>query len=275
MGNVILCMGSSAKTPYLLKALGIRITTIEELCYCIRENTFLMERELTAGELIKWLREECELSELADSLQTLSKARASADAFAGQLLEYTGYYPQAEIKRIVQFLKTGAGQSEAERKKSAADYLVGNGKYKSALKQYLALFEELPEEETQLRGKVSHNIGCVYARLFLFEKAADFFKTAYELTKEPESLLQFLAAKRMELPEKEYVDFVVKLSAKEQQLSMELEKRIEKRMAAWKESAQARELFAICMQRGEQEGIYQDALMSMTERMKETYRNMV
>lgn len=275
MGRVILCMGKTAKTPYLLKKIGISIYTAEELCYCIRENTFLMDEEIVSRELIDWLREECGLSELADSLYGFLKTKSSVSAFLTTILEYVGYYPQEEIRRVEQFLKTGAGLQVHERRKRIADYLAGSGKYELALEQYQKLLYDMPEAEAAFRAKLYHNMGYVSSQLFFFEKAAVFFEKAYELSGEKESFLQFLAAKRMLIDEKEYVDFIVGQPQEYCELSMELEKRIEQAGSEWKLCRQAKELE---MLRSEDERSDEERLMELEdvgERLKSEYRSMV
>lgn len=275
MGSVILCMGNTAKNPYVLKKPDISIYTVEELCYCIREHTFLMEEEIVCRELADWLRDECGLGELADSLYGFVRTKASASAFLTAVLEYTGYYPKEETERIEQFLKAGAGLDEKERQKNVADYLAGNGKYELAMLRYYELLGSVPEEDTTFRAKLFHNMGWVSSQLFLFDNAAAYFYQAYELSGEEESLLQYLAAKRLLLDEKAYVDFIVGQPESFYRMSMELEKRVEQIAARWKECGQAKELEDI-LQAGRMEPeSYQSVLEDAAEQMKDKYRSMI
>lgn len=274
MGRVILCMGSTAKTPYVLEDLGLAVYTVEELCYCIREKAFLMSEKLVCRELIDWLRTECAMTELADSLYGFLRTKASASAFLTTILEYTGYYPPEEIKKVELFLKTADGQDETEKKKQIADYLARSGKYQLALKHYLELLADIPQEDAMLRAKLLHNIGYVECQLFLFEKAAGHFAEAYGLSGEKESLLQQLAAKRLLLSEGEYVDLIAKQAESYYDISMELEMRIEELAQEWEKSRQAQHLREL-KQSERQPEEYQDILEDETEQLKERYRGMV
>ena len=91
MGRVILCTGKTANIPYLMKKLGFSIYSVEELCYCIREHTFLMDEEVVCRELAEWLKEECGLAELGAALLGLLRKRAGTADFLTVILEYMAY----------------------------------------------------------------------------------------------------------------------------------------------------------------------------------------
>lgn len=275
MGNVILCLGNTAKKPYVLENLGISVFTVEELCYCIKENAFLMDSSIVCRELIDWIGEECGLTELADSLYAFLRLKTSVSAFLSAILEYTGYYPEKEVGRITQFLKAAEGQNEYEKRKRVADYLAGNGKMRMAEERYWKLFKLLPEEYTEFRARLLHNIGYVNCRLFQFEKAAGLFFQAYRMSGEKASLVHYLAAKRMAMDEKEYVDFVTQHTAEYYEVSMELEQRIERLTEQWKESVQAKELSKLLEDEAVSPEAYRSRLYEEAEQMKEKYRRMV
>ncbi len=181
MGRAILCVGNTAKTPYLLGKPGILIYTVEELCYCIREHTILMDEQVVCGELADWLRGECSLAQLADTLYDLLKAKASVGTFLTAILEYTGFYPWDEIQRIGKFLNDCAGLSGLERQKNVADYLAQNGRYAQAMQQYRETLEAAPETDIRMRSRLLHNMGYVSSQLLQFGQAAEFFQRACEL----------------------------------------------------------------------------------------------
>ena len=52
MGRVYLCLGQNAELPYYFEKAKVHIWNIEELCYFIRENAWIMEPELLTKELI-------------------------------------------------------------------------------------------------------------------------------------------------------------------------------------------------------------------------------
>jgi len=275
MGRVILCLGNRAQRPYFLKKAGISVYTVEELCYCIKEHTFLMDEDVVCQELADWLHRECGLADLADRLRGLLKKKASDSEFLMAVLEYTGYYPKKETERIRQFLRAGAGLGEYERRKNMADYLADSGRYERAMEQYHWLLHDIPKEDRAFRARLCRNMGCVSSRLFLFEQAASYFYEAWNLSDERENFLQFLAAKRLYMDEKEYVDFITEEYKESYDTSMELEKRIEQSLERWKECDRAKELERLRLEGEEHPEDYTDVLEDIAEQMKEKYRSMV
>ena len=274
MGRVILCMGKIANIPFLLKKPGIHVYTAEELCYCIREHTFLMDEELVCRELADWLGEDCGLPELAETLYTLLKKKASTASFLTAILEYVGFYPGEEIHRLSRFLSGERGNTELEKRKNIGDYLAGNGKYELAMEQYRRLLADVSGDDG-FSAVVLHNMGFVCGRLFLFERAAELFYQAWQLSGETESLVQFLAAKRLLLDEKAYVDFIAGQQETYYEASMELEKRVELAAGVWDESSGAKLLEDVRWGLRENPADAGHIWEDVAEQQKEACRNMI
>ena len=109
-------------------------------------------------------------------------------------------------------LQTNAGNNETDRAKARGDYFLESGKYFRALQEYEPLMKQLTGAKPEIVGSVYHNAGCAYAGLFLFDRAAAAYEKAWKLLRDKRSAAGFLAAKRMELSEQEYVDFLAKKS---------------------------------------------------------------
>ena len=62
--------------------------------------------------------------------------------------------------------------------------------------EYRKLLQSKENEMPQMIGAVWHNLGTAYARLFLFEQAADCYARAYEKNGNRESLKECLMAYR-------------------------------------------------------------------------------
>ena len=60
----------------------VHIWNIEELCYFIRENAWIMEPELLTKELIDWVAQQCGLPKLAVLLNDSLKEEDCVTAFA-------------------------------------------------------------------------------------------------------------------------------------------------------------------------------------------------
>lgn len=234
MGLVTMCTGRVAPTPFLIENMDIRVYSVEELCYCIGEYTFLVDSELMTDALVEWIRLECAIPELADMLKRLMENSNSFVLFFTRLLGYTGYYTPDEIDKISRVLDSNENISPLQRRKNVADYLASTGRYESALKQYQLLYYDCEDrEDDAFKGVLLHNMGYVNSRLFRFREASWLFIKAYRLNNERASLEQYLAAVRLMymsedpkgiLGKKKYMEFVASRGETVQDISLALER---------------------------------------------------
>lgn len=143
------------------------------------------------------------------------------------------------------------------------DHLLTDGRYRTAVREYDKLLKELPEEEKLLSTAIYHNKGVAFSRLFWYEKAAEMFEEAYRRNGEEEELTAFLTAKRMQLPEKEYVAFVTG-SPDYYEASMQLEQRLEKAAEDWQQSEEKRNTEELLFKRQTEEASYYYSEMAKT-----------
>lgn len=229
-----LCVGDYSSVPYVIQGLEIRVYCMEELCYALKENAFLLDASLMGDGLVKWIREYCGLDELADSLHPMVHRKGSLSAFVGEILRYVGLYEEETVRQVEQVLKKGAGLSSLEKRKEQVDYLTKKKKYMAAIRGYDSLllsWEELRntagETMTEgLKADVYHNKGVAYSRLMQYRQAAECFLQAYRVGGNQEEYLCFLGAKRLELPEKQYIAFASG-EMEHYDLTLELEKKME------------------------------------------------
>lgn len=241
MGRVLLCAGKVATTPYVFEKLGIRVWSVEELCYCLRENAFLLEQEVASRRLVEWIGKECDLQELAESLRPFLRQKGNLAAFVIKILQYTGYYDSSILEQVSRTVQSGASLSDYEKKKNRADYLVENQQYGKALREYEWLLTELPEHEQKLRAKVIHNRAVALAELFLFEDASRQFLEAYRLLPEPEYYRDYLAAMRMLYDDKEYISFIAE-QPEAYEASLQLEREVDAILEDWEQGEKLQEL---------------------------------
>ena len=69
MGSLILCHRKKAKQPYEISRVHMRIYTIEELCYYICNNLYLIDYTIINRQLCNWIDTELDMKELADKLR--------------------------------------------------------------------------------------------------------------------------------------------------------------------------------------------------------------
>lgn len=283
--QVSVCVGNYAKTPYYVEGLEIPVYSMEELCYCIRENAFLLDISFMNDSLIAWIDAECGLRELARELYPLVHRQGTLSAFVMLILEYTGFFPTQCMYEVEQVLKQGAGLSIIEKRKSRIDYLVKKKKYALAIQGYdnlLEKWQDYQEEQlpqnlpgAQIRAAILYNRGAAYAGLMIYERAAENFWEAWQLDKKDEYVISYMAAKRMELPEDEYVAFIAQLPQCFEQ-SLALEKQLEQLKEAWIQCAeyqQMQERFKL--REGSEIHKYYEENDRLTQALKNSYRSSV
>ena len=55
MGSLILCHRKRARQPYVIARIHMRVYTIEELCYYICNNLYLIDYTLVNRQLCNWI----------------------------------------------------------------------------------------------------------------------------------------------------------------------------------------------------------------------------
>ena len=50
-----LCVGEYCETAYNIEELEIRVYCMEELCYCLKENAFLLDMSIMNDKLVDWI----------------------------------------------------------------------------------------------------------------------------------------------------------------------------------------------------------------------------
>lgn len=270
MGRVLLCVGRYAENPFYLEAFHRQIYSLEELCYCLFEHAYLLNKEIVNKKLAVWIEEECDCSDLAKELYKFLNTGSSMEAFVLTILEYVGYSSKADIEVVRRLLKSNANLPESEKGKLYADYLLENKRYEKAIVEYKALIGQ--ETDSQMRGKLLHNLGVVYARLFLFDQAAKYFEEAYQLNNEEVSKLHYLAAMRMYLSEQDYI--LLFADKKENYfISLELEKKVELLTKQLEQEEQILRLEKIiAMKKSNQSAGYYKTIEELVYELKDEYR---
>lgn len=280
--RVSVCVGAYAENPYCIPGVEMNVFCLEELCYCLKENAFLLDLTLMNDGLLDWLGEECALRELKERLHPLVHKQGSLSAFVTVILNYAGLYDAETVRETEQLLKQGAGLNSMERRRKQIDYMVGKKKYKIALKGYDELLEkwnELPQKEgicpaPDFLARVWHNKGVAYVGLMLYEEAAECFRQAYELGGGDDSCLCYLGVKRIQLAEEDYVAFVTE-HGEFYRFTLELEKRLEEIVQEWEQQPEYLRLYNRReMKEGGQRWKAYEENSRLVDVLKETYRRL-
>ena len=112
-----LCVGEYCENAYNVEGLDIRVYSMEELCYCLKENAFLLDLSIMNDKLVDWIGEECKVWELAKQLYPMVHKQGSLSVFVVTILQYVGMYDPEEILQVEQVLsREPDSASHGERK---------------------------------------------------------------------------------------------------------------------------------------------------------------
>ena len=277
-----LCVGEYCENAYNVEGLDIRVYSMEELCYCLKENAFLLDLSIMNDKLVDWIGEECKVWELAKQLYPMVHKQGSLSVFVVTILQYVGMYDPEEILQVEQVLKQGAGLSNLEKRKSQIDYMVEKRKYAAAIRGYDMLLEtwnHLEQEGKELpagkvRAAILHNKGVALTGLMFYDKAAYYFNEDWKTYPDREHLDAYLAAKRMELTEDAYVALAAQ-NPENYTESLELEKRIEQFEREWEQQPEYRQLRLRGDWRVNDRVRYDAENERLTQALKNSYRTSV
>ena len=214
MGQVLLCHPYKATIPYILKRTGGRIFTYEELCFFICENLDLIDKSFMDHDLNEWISEQLSMNELGKMLEKVMSTGGGSEEYIAAILQMGGYLRAKDIPGIREQLQKIDSMSKEQRLKHHGDKYLKYKKFATALNYYERLLKELyspkkqSEPDDEIIGDIYHNIGVVYANMFLFERAARFFDKAYEKNKKEISAESAeLAREYMDKDYREFSDF--------------------------------------------------------------------
>ena len=206
MGSLILCHDQHAAHPYEITRIHCKIFTMEELCYYLCNNLYLIDYTIMNEQLCGWLEEDIGKRELADQLRDVIRMRGSVEKFVLTILKSSGIYKEAEMIRIQNVLERLKNQKDIERQKYKGDNLLESGEVEEAILVYQAILNEGEDENTDRKfyGKIYASLGSAYGRMFLYQQAARMYDRAYQICEDPKLLKPYLYASYKYMSMEEY-----------------------------------------------------------------------
>ena len=205
MGTYVLCHVKRAEKPFYLSEIRTNIFSIEELCYFLVNNLYLVDGEVFNEELCDWLEQELTLSRLSRTLRSRIGKFAELQELVYPVIKEINYLTYEEMKKLNAAVQAYNAESPSVRMRKKGDMLFKHGILVSAIHVYqdvIARIEkakpgkDLPESDFSLIPVLYHNLGCAFARLFQMEKAADCFYEVYRWTGSGEDLKTYMLAYR-------------------------------------------------------------------------------
>ena len=193
MGKIWICCGKTAGIPFFLEEQSLHLYSLEELCYYLYQNAEVIEESFFDEKLLEWLESELELTGLCEKLREGMAQEKSGFWCMGVILWESGYYTRQEVEKVRRMAEQMKQAKPEERKKLRADRMLGEKKYKRAVREYQQLLlQENPDRV--LESRIWHNLGTAYARQFLFARASECYEKAYTMGHMEESRQQYLFA---------------------------------------------------------------------------------
>lgn len=193
-GKFILCSGVRAIKPYCFYTSGVRIYSIEELCYYLFNYIYMIDEITFNDELYDWIETELILPDRADKLRQLKKQKADLKTIITVILCSADYYTEVEIKSILKQLDDILKKPVIERRCIKAASLLKNENYREAAKEYEIIIHssEAAELTPERYGDIYHNLGVAKAHITGVREASQLFLEAYKRNNNDESLKQYL-----------------------------------------------------------------------------------
>lgn len=206
MGSLILCHKKRARRPFEISRVHMRIYTIEELCYYICNNLYLIDYTIVNERLCKWVGDELELTGLADNLREKLRDNCSMEDFILTILKKSDIYAATEINKMQNVLEKLQSQRDVEKEKYKADSLQNSKEYEAAILVYQSIINKEWDESVDQKfyGRVYASMAAAYGHQFLYEEASKAYQEAYKICEEQELLKAYLYSCYRAMPNEEY-----------------------------------------------------------------------
>lgn len=221
MGKLIQCSSIIAKKPYLFRLTKTNVYSIEEVCYYIRNNIYMMQEEVFDREFALWLKSELHMDKIAEKLERLIDDHHNIKDIVVTLCCSCDYYEEQEINELIRIMdEIDRLPGYARRKKKGDNYLLCQS-YEKAIEEYEKIFEsdEILQAGTSVYGNIFHNMAVAFVNMGEFQKASELFLQAYEKNSKEESLASCLYCLRFNKDVESFKRVVNDLQISEEQQS--------------------------------------------------------
>ena len=210
-----LCRIKTADEPFYLENISTNIYSIEELCFFLHENIYLIDETVMNSSLCEWLRDQLGLKKLYRQLTEQLEKGSGVSGFVTPVFREIGYLSPTQLRAFQEDLARIEVQPEDIRLKLKGDYFVRSEMFGNAVNEYIQILNRQSEggSRTVFYSQVWNNLGCAFARMFRFEDAADCFKNAWKLVPTKETLRKYVSVLPLYMTQEEYREALVALGA--------------------------------------------------------------
>ena len=230
MPGYILCQTPMAREAYFIENIQMNIYSLEELCYYLRRNLYLVDETLLGEELVFWISNELKLPALGAKLKARLSKKVGVEEFLFPIFKEINYLSYEEMKALSHEILAYQNQSPRERLVQKGRSFLRNGMYmkatgifqdlllsnaayegmeKKPFPDFLVPISEVTREEGDKQEALRsaaylEGLGLCSTRLFQMEKACEQFWQAYVLSGQEKFLEKSLLALRAALGEKAF-----------------------------------------------------------------------
>lgn len=206
MGSLVLCHDRHAIHPYEITRIHCKVFTIEELCYYLCNNLYLIDYTIMNEQLCTWLEEELGMDKLAGQLRDVLRTRGSIEKFVVMILKDSKIYRDPEMIRIQNVLERLKNQKDIERQKFKGDNLLESGEIEEAILVYQDILNQDEDEsvDPKFYGRIYAGLGAAYGKLFLYQESARMYDRAYQICEDKALLKPYLYASYKYMSLEEY-----------------------------------------------------------------------
>ncbi len=212
MGSIILCQRKKADNPYEITRIHKKIYTMEELCYYLCHNIYLVDNTIMNEQFCGWIEDELKLGDLARRLKEALLDHCGREGFILLIAQQANIYSKRELKNLEDILIKIKDTKEIERLKYKGDNLLENGEIEEAILVYQAILRGEVDETISrtFYGKVYACLAAAYGKAFLYEEAMEMYDEAFQICNDPTLVKCYLYAAKRYLSDTEYKLFLAK-----------------------------------------------------------------
>lgn len=201
-----LCSVRTAEHPYLIRSVGLKVGSIEELCFFMYSNLCLIDESIVCQALADWVRDELDRKTLAKKMsEALERPDRDISFFVLPIFAEIGYLTADQQRHVKEELTKAQVRPQDESLKLKADYLVRCGRFGKAAAAYRELLSaKKGAMSAPFYASLWNNLGCVHAMQFQFREAADCFLSGWKIGHSRELLRKYLSAIPLFMDAEEY-----------------------------------------------------------------------
>ena len=210
-----LCQVKTASKPYFIENISTYIYSIEELCFYLYNNMYLIDQSIVNEDLCVWVRDELDLKRLYRQLHDQLEKNDGTAAFILPIFREIGYLSADEQRAYQEEMNRLEVQPGETKAKLKADYLVRCGMHSNAIREYYQILQRQGPGSlgAQFYSQIWNNLGCAMAGMFEFQKAGDCFYEAWKLVRTREMLRKYVSVLPLYLTDAQYRDRLKELGA--------------------------------------------------------------